>query len=602
MKRFPILSLALVTLAAVGIVGWVALRPSSSSSSDRDVISELVSSEERILELSPQLRSLAAGLLNLELPDASGLDYFAPLVDITDLEGGAPDALVAGQTSAVTRDSLALWSPLLGAIDWFEYASFYFVDGEFRDDDFEIFEGQVGFKGLAKMRAGDWRGIEAKQIVSWRKDGEDWKIIGWKMKDLHGTASPRRLFEESLVEALPRRADYLKARRSVHQEAAIAYYRSQKKELPHRYFAPISANQKPGISVVDIEGDGDDDIYVTVRMGENLLLENQGDGTFLETAAQRGINFNGHGTCALFADFDNDGDPDLLLGRSLRPSIYFENQAGHFHAIEQEGGLSMLVVSMSAADYNGDGLLDFYLCTYRPATIKDSASPSGGVSGELTTWPEQFFEPEMAEEYHRRYEEANRDADPQFPNLLNQIGPKNFLYANRGGGKFEVAAESEELGVWRNSLQATWSDFDDDGDPDVYIANDWARGLLFRNDGDDGLHRRYRDRLGRPSSGSRMGASFGDYDNDGLQDLYVSNMFSKAGQRIYRDGSPASSTRRISNRPRGQLPLPARGTVGSFELVSGLEKPNLQVANGRLGVGVGSSRISTMTGSSTSTR
>ena len=58
----------------------------------------------------------------------------------------------------------------------------------------------------------------------------------------------------------------------------------------------------------------------------------------------------------------------------------------------------MLAVSMSAAAYNRDGLLDFYLLTYRPATIKNTSSPSGGTAGQLTKWPDQFFEPAMAAE------------------------------------------------------------------------------------------------------------------------------------------------------------------------------------------------------------
>jgi hypothetical protein len=237
---------------------------------------------------------------------------------------------------------------------------------------------------------------------------------------------------------------------------------------------------------------------------------------------------------------------------------------------------------MSAADYNGDGLLDFYLLTYRPATIKDSTAPSGGVAGEDTAWPEQFFEPAMAAEYRRRYNEANANTDPNFPNLLNQIGPQNYLYVNRGNGKFEVAPENEQLGIWRNSLQATWSDFDDDGDPDVYIANDWARDNFFRNDGAAGFVD-ITEAAGTTAYGFAMGASFGDYDNDGKQDLYVSNMYSKAGQRITARVKGELNATYIESAAGNYLYR--QGDGGQFELVSGFDKPKLQVANGGWGWG-----------------
>ena len=432
------------------------------------------------------------------------------------------------------------------------------------------------------MKDGGWRGLSGKQIVTWRKNEDDaWKITSWRTKELHGVESPRRLFEESLSQALPRSLDYDKARRSVHQEEAIKHYRSQKKEMPHPYFAPISANQKPAVAVVDIEGDGDDDIYVTTRMGENLLLENQGDGTFHETAELHGIHFISHATSALFADFDNDGDPDLLLGQSLQPSLYFENLGGTFRHLKQEKRLPRLVVSMSAADYNNDGLLDFYLLTYRPATIKSTSSPTGGLAGELTKWPDQFFEPAEAAEFYRHYKEANKNIDPNFPNLLNQVGPQNILYVNRGGGRFEVAPENEQIGIWRNSLQATWSDFDDDGDPDVYIANDWAPDNLFRNDGAKGFTD-ITEKAGTTAFGFAMGATWGDYDQDGAQDLYVSNMFSKAGLRITRRVSEINKTY-VESAAGNYLYRQREG--GKFDLVSGFEPPALTVANGGWGWG-----------------
>ena len=71
--------------------------------------------------------------------------------------------------------------------------------------------------------------------------------------------------------------------------------------------------------------------------------------------------------------------------------------------------------------------------------------------------------------------------------MLDQIGPPNVLLINRGRGRFELASENGVVGIWRNSLQATWGDYDQDGDADLFIANDWAPSDLFRNDGPAGF-------------------------------------------------------------------------------------------------------------------
>jgi hypothetical protein len=243
---------------------------------------------------------------------------------------------------------------------------------------------------------------------------------------------------------------------------------------------------------------------------------------------------------------------------------------------EEQTEFPMTAVSASAADYNGDGLLDLYLLTYRPSTIGGNSSPSGGSGGigaQTEHWPDDFYPPAMAAEYYRRHREANSGNDPQFPNLLNQIGPPNILYVNRGKGRFEIAEENAQLGIWSNSLQATWADYDEDGDPDVFIANDWAPDNLFRNDGESGFTDVTKE-AGLTEFGFAMGATWGDYDNDGLQDLYVSNMFSKAGARI-------------TNRVPGIAGIYKQSAAGNylyrqranhtFELVSGDKPPALAV-------------------------
>ena len=90
---------------------------------------------------------------------------------------------------------------------------------------------------------------------------------------------------------------------------------------------------------------------------------------------------------------------------------------------------------------------------------------------------------------------------------------------------------NEPLRAFRHTYQSTWSDYDDDGDPDVYLANDFAPNVLLENDG-TGQFSDVTARTGTADIGFGMGVSWGDFDRDGKQDLYVSNMYSKAGKRI----------------------------------------------------------------------
>ena len=127
-------------------------------------------------------------------------------------------------------------------------------------------------------------------------------------------------------------------------------------------------DQHTSVSVVDFDEDGWDDFYVTARWGRNQLWRNRGDGTFEEVAQKVGLDLDGVCNCSLFADFDNDGDKDVFIGRSLERGRFFINVGGVFVDRTEEnviGGMPYWTSAMSSADVNGDGLLDLYLATYR---------------------------------------------------------------------------------------------------------------------------------------------------------------------------------------------------------------------------------------------
>ena len=488
--------------AAAGTDGPLLQEKAVVADRDAAMVRALVTAEETTLKLNPKMSALSKGLLDLRLPALGTEPIFAPPVSVTDV--GPSPALTAGANMLETRAwplakgtqtvaQVDLWRPMLDAVSWFEHAKVFIISGEHPEGDMFRYEAKGGFEALAKMQTGEWRSLRGQMHLSWRRTPAttndptpDWHICAWQTEEMEYSASPQRLFVEALDTALRPPQDPAMLRRSLHYEATVKFYREGMKSPPHPYFAPISANQKEGIAVADVDGDGFDDIYITVRIGTNMFLHNNGDGTFTEEAALRGLALPGHSTCAIFADFDNDGDLDLMLGRSLLRTAYLENRGGKFYQYPSPKHFPMAVISMSAADYNRDGLLDVYLCTYRPSAPA-AASSAGGISQVESggfDWPDEFLSPEQAREYRRRVAENQQRLGGL---VLDQVGPPNVLLVNRGGGRFEVAPESSTVGLWRNSLQATWCDYNEDGWPDLYVPNDWGMNVLFRNDGPAGF-------------------------------------------------------------------------------------------------------------------
>lgn len=572
-------------------------RDSIAVRKDAEAISALVTAEETILALTPKMGALSKGLLDLRLPGPAEQFLFAERVSVKDVAPAPPanaegeaalesvDWPVEAASADVAGPAVNLWQTILHGVSYFEHAKVYHIDGEHPGGDLSRFEAKGGFEALAMMKSGKWQSFHGKLRIEWQRtkaaseeEEPQWQITRWETQEMDVASSRKRLFVESLEAAVPSAADRAKVRRSQHYEATVEYYKGGMKKLPHPYFSTISANHKEGVSVADVDGDGFDDIYITVRIGNNMLLKNRGDGTFVEEASKYGLDLPGHTTCSIFADFDNDGDLDVMLGRSLLKSAYLENVGGVFiqHPAPKEI-FPMAVISMAAADYNKDGLLDVYLCTYR-AAAPTGASPSGGVTQvsdeNAFDWQDEFFPPALADEYRRRLKAMQAGEAGQFPKLLDQLGPPNVLLVNRGGGNFEIAPESKSVELWRNSLQATWGDYDDDGDPDLYVANDWAPDNLLRNDGPKGFTD-VTAQAGTTAYGFAMGASWGDYDNDGREDMYVSNMYSKAGRRI--TAKLSGLKKDFAQSAEGNW-LYHHEANDTFKLVSGLEPPALTVA------------------------
>ncbi|MAE63939.1 MAG: hypothetical protein CMJ18_06665 [Phycisphaeraceae bacterium] len=542
------------------------------------LVKSIVEPEELIGRLMPRLRHLDQAALNLQVPDHDARQLFADEVRVRDLAPNAP-APAAGSDVLETRlapwpvtdaeasrsiDTAPIWRGYLSSIESFEHAHFYIVRGRLASDG--TLETDMGFTGLARTSSGALEAVHARQQVVWtrtRAEKDPWRITTWRQGKFERRLRESAMFRESLDLALQDPRDLERARTSRHAKLALKFAQGKRFMLPDKVhtavFDTASTLQHPGLSVVDVDGDGLDDLYVMPRWGSNLLLHNQGGGRFRERAADFGLDIRAASTSAIFADFDNDGDPDLWLGRSVKPSMYLVNEDGRFvdrSSTHVSISMPYLVVSMSAADYNGDGLLDVYLARYAlsPATPDSSC---------------ELMSAEHCAELERR-----TGAMIISDRFFNDPGPPNLLLENQGGGRFAPSARSRQVAPWFNSFQATWSDFDDDGDPDLYVTNDFAPDNLYRNDGPAGFVDVTANYGGEAMTGFGMGASWGDYDNDGRHDLYVSNMYSKAGLRI--TGQIDRLDRRFRHHAAGNVLL--RNAGAQFDAVSGLEPPALTVA------------------------
>ena len=263
-----------------------------------------------------------------------------------------------------------------------------------------------------------------------------------------------------------------------------------------------------GIVVGDVNGDNLDDLYVCQPGGlPNRMYVQQPDGTAKEMSAAAGVDWMESTHGALLVDLDNDGDQDLLVAIEAGVLVMSNNGQGQFTVRSANVLPAAIPYSLSAADFDQDGDLDIYVCCYNLRS---------GINRHLL-----FARPVP---YH--------DANNGGRNVLlrtdstPESGPWRFRYATGLTGL--------DQNNRRFSYASAWEDFDNDGDLDLYVANDFGRNNLYRND--QGTFTDVANQAQVEDIGPGMSSSWGDYNNDGNMDLYVSNMFSSAGNRIATQG------------------------------------------------------------------
>ncbi|MEM7350036.1 MAG: VCBS repeat-containing protein [Acidobacteriota bacterium] len=267
-----------------------------------------------------------------------------------------------------------------------------------------------------------------------------------------------------------------------------------------------------GPALADFDDDGDVDLFVPRLHASARLYENDGRGHFEDVTAARGLALNTlrqGSNSGLFLDFDRDGRLDLVIGLKRQGLLLFRNerrQGGPARFREVTGGEALAGPgeweALAAADYDGDGWIDFYVTNYNRIDAEHQ--------------PESYV-----------------DARDGLPNVLLR---------NRGGDEgdgplFEDATLAAGLGPGRErwSYAAAWADYDRDGDPDLFVANDYGPNSLYRNlraDGGEATFEEVAAEVGAEDHGNGMGILWADLDGDLRLDAYISNMQSFAGNRI----------------------------------------------------------------------
>ena len=324
-----------------------------------------------------------------------------------------------------------------------------------------------------------------------------------------------------------------------------------------------------GAAFFDYDADGDPDLYLvngaplpgfTGEEGpRNRLYRNDGTGRFTDVTDAAGVGHAGYGHGACVGDYDGDGDIDVYVTNFGPNALYRNDGDGTFTDVTDTAAVGDPRWSASAAfaDYDLDGDLDLYVTNYLEFSIDEN--PWCGVKA---TDARAYCDPE------------------QFP------GQPDTLYRNDGDGTFsDVTRQSGTYNVRGKGLGVAWTDYDLDGRPDMYVANDSTENFLYHNLGDGTFEDvAFMAGVALGENGDMengMGVAWGDYDNDGLPDLTVTNYADQTNTLYHNDGDGFFADVTVASRT-GYITDPYLGWATAFTDYDNDGDVDLFVANGHL--------------------
>jgi len=287
-----------------------------------------------------------------------------------------------------------------------------------------------------------------------------------------------------------------------------------------------------GVAFLDYDRDGRLDLFfangttlagvTAAEAPRSALYRNNGNGTFRDVTAAAGVARSGWGQGVAVGDYDNDGWPDVYLTFFGRNVLLRNKRDGTFADVTAPAGVAAGGWSTSAAfaDYDNDGRLDLYVARY--------------IDFDLATAPRPGSQKNC---FYRGF--------PVMCGPRGLAGARDVLFHNDGNGTFtDMTARGGEIDQGRyRGLGVVWGDYDDDGWPDVFVANDAHPNLLYHNER-NGTFKEVAfaagmafDEDGRERAG--MGVDFGDYDNDGRLDLVVTNFYGEPHSLYLNQGNGA---------------------------------------------------------------
>jgi hypothetical protein len=323
----------------------------------------------------------------------------------------------------------------------------------------------------------------------------------------------------------------------------------------------------PGVAFCDYDNDGWVDVFM-VNSGpcdfyqpktplKNALYKNNRDGTFSDVTDKAGVaGGNAFGMGCAIADYDNDGYPDILVTAYGRCTLYHNNGNGTFTDVTDKAGVASPGWTTSAVwfDYDNDGRLDLFLCSFVEFSLKNNVFCGDNKLGKRFYCIPRVFKPTPSVLYHNNGDgtfteiSTGTDIHKALGKGLGVVATdingdglmdlfvandtvQNFLFANRGKGKWEEIALAAEVGFSmngtpRSGMGVDAADVNGDGRQDLFVANvDQEMFSLYKNDG----HEFFSDvaagngvaQATRLLSG--WGLKFFDYDNDGFVDLFLAN-------------------------------------------------------------------------------